>query len=255
MTITTARPGAATRDAAPGSRPTPTRPTRGPGPDVQGAVTAYRTLGAALPGTTVRYAVGPDPDPALLRALRVAGARLDVASPAQVRACLAAGARPAQLILGSPAVARADLEEMVRLGVRLVVVDSPQALIRVAAAEPDAAVLCRLATSDDGSAHAVRVAEAVDILTLADQLGLEAAGVSLRVSLPQDPQAWEEPVAAAAEIFGELALRRIHARVLDLGSFPGRLSVEEPDVWRYGRVVREAVRTAFGHRVPHTIVA
>ena len=37
--------------------------------DVPAAVTRFRRLGAALPGTAVHYAVKANPEPALLRAL------------------------------------------------------------------------------------------------------------------------------------------------------------------------------------------
>lgn len=223
---------------------------------------AYRALSAALPGTAVHYAVKANPDPVLLRVLHLAGARFDVASPAEVRVCLAAGARPEHLVLSNPVVRRADLEEMTALGVRLAVVDSPQAVVKVAAAAPDASVLCRLLTSGEGSdwplsrKYGVCVAEAVEILTLADQLGLEAAGVSFHVGSQQnDPTAWQQPIAAAGRVFGALAGRRIYPRLLDLGGgFPARLTGEEPGVQHYGEVIRSALATVFGDHVPRTIV-
>ncbi|SOC56617.1 type III PLP-dependent enzyme [Ornithinimicrobium cerasi] len=256
MTLTTTTP------QAPATATIPTGPTPRLDLDVPAAVAAYRSLAAALPGTAVHYAVKANPDPVLLRVLHLAGARFDVASPAEVRACLAAGARPEDLVLSNPVVARAHLEEMTRLGVRLVVVDSPQAVVKVAATAPDASVLCRLVTSGEGSdwplsrKYGVCVAEAVEVLTLADQLGLDAAGVSFHVGSQQnDPTAWQQPIAAAARVFGALRGRGIHPRILDLGGgFPARLSGQEPDVRSYGQVIRSALTAVFGDDVPRTIV-
>lgn len=263
MTMTTVSPQAPT--TATTVVPTATTP-RGATPrldlDVRAAVTAYRNLVAALPGTAVHYAVKANPDPVLLRVLHLAGASFDVASPAEVRACLAAGARADDLVLSNPVVRRADLEEMAGLGVRLIVVDSPQAVVKVAAVAPDASVLCRLVTSGEGSdwplsrKYGVCVAEAVEVLTLADQLGLDAAGVSFHVGSQQnDPTAWQQPIAAAARVFGALRGRRIFPRILDLGGgFPARLSGEEPDVWTYGQVIRSALAAVFGDDPPRTII-
>ena len=59
------------------------------------ALTRFHQLRAALPSTAVHYAVKANPHPVLLRALVAAGSSFDVASPAEVRACLDAGARAA----------------------------------------------------------------------------------------------------------------------------------------------------------------
>src|SRR5690242_14710358 len=66
------------------------------------AVTRFRRLRAALPGTALHYAVKANPQPELLRALVLAGSSFDVASPAEVRACLAAGAQPEDLVYSNP---------------------------------------------------------------------------------------------------------------------------------------------------------
>ena len=86
------------------------------------------------------------------------------------------------------------------LGVRLFVVDSLDEVEKVAEALPAAQVLCRLVTSGEGSdwplsrKYGCSTYEAVEMLTLADQLGLDAAGVSFHVGSQQrDPEAWGEP--------------------------------------------------------------
>ena len=104
--------------------------------DVAAAVTRFRRLGAALPGTAVHYAVKANPDPGLLAALAAAGCRFDVASPAEVVATLQAGASPSDLVYSNPIKRRADIAFAARLGVRLFVVDSIEETQKVAGGPP-----------------------------------------------------------------------------------------------------------------------
>src|SRR4051794_32831388 len=86
------------------------------------AVSRLRQLRAVLPGTAVHYAVKANPHPVLLRAVVAAGASFDVASPAEVRAVLDAGARAEDLVYSNPIKLRADVVDAAALGVRLFVV-------------------------------------------------------------------------------------------------------------------------------------
>ena len=134
-----------------------------------------------------------------------------------MRACLAAGAAPDDLVYSNPVKRRDHVAESAALGVRIFVVDSPAEVRKVAEAAPGAAVLCRLVTSGDGSdwplsrKYGCSVGQAVDILRLAAELGLDAAGVSFHVGSQQrDPNAWRSPIAAAAT--------RVRARCAPTGS-------------------------------------
>lgn len=230
--------------------------------DVHAATAAYVRLANALPGTAVHYAVKANPHPVLLRALHDAGCAFDVASPAEVRAALAAGARPADLVYSNPVKKRDDIAQACALGASLFVVDSPQETRKVAAAAPGAAVLCRLVTSGEGSdwplsrKYGVSTAEAIEILLLAASLGLDAAGVSFHVGSQQrDPAAWAAPVHAAARIFGALQERGLRPRLLDLGGgFPAMLAGDEPPITAYGQAIEAALTAAFGANRPATLV-
>ena len=82
--------------------------------DVRYAVTTYRRLAAALPGTALHYAVKANPHPTLLAALAGSGCRFDVASPAEITAALMAGAAPGDLVYSNPV----KLREHVRFAAR-----------------------------------------------------------------------------------------------------------------------------------------
>ena len=230
--------------------------------DVHAAVGAFSALADALPGTGVHYAVKANPHPALLRSLHQAGCRFDVASPAEVRAALAAGAQPDTLVYSNPVKRRSDIVEAAALGVSLFVVDSPQETRKVAQAAPGSSVLCRLVTSGAGSdwplsrKYGVSTAEALDILLLAAHLGLDPAGVSFHVGSQQrDPGAWATPVAASARVFAGLRTHGLRPWLLDLGGgFPARLAGDEPAVADYASAIRTALRASFGSDLPRTLI-
>jgi ornithine decarboxylase len=232
--------------------------------EVETSVVAERlaALATALPGVAVHYAVKANPHPAVLAAVAAAGANFDVASPAEVRAALAAGASPDDLVYSNPVKRRDHVAESAALGVRIYVVDSLPEVHKVAEAAPGTAVVCRLVTSGDGSdwplsrKYGCSVGQAVEILRLAAELGLDAAGVSFHVGSQQrDPNAWRSPIAAAATVFESL-LRDGHAPwLLDLGGgFPARHEGEIPPLAAYGAVIEDQLRQSFGEHRPRTIV-
>lgn len=233
---------------------------------VPAAVARYRALALALPGTAVHYAVKANPEPALLRALREAGSRFDVASPAEVLAALDAGARADDLVYSNPVKRRSDVAVAADLGVRLFVVDSPEETLKVAAAAPGSAVLCRLVTSGAGSdwplsrKYGCSTGEAVRILLAAAALGLDPAGVSFHVGSQQrDPTAWAAPVAAAGRVFAGLRGHGLRPWLLDLGGgFPARLAEDHgdncPPLEVYGAAIERDLERVFGADRPHTLV-
>jgi ornithine decarboxylase len=230
--------------------------------DVPTAVSHFVELAAALPGTAVHYAVKANPHPQLLAELAAVGCRFDVASPVEVRAALAAGATPDDLVYSNPVKRRDHVVEAATLGVRLFVVDSLDEVDKVAEAAPGSRVLCRLVTSGEGSdwplsrKYGCSTYEAVEVLTLADQLGLEAAGVSFHVGSQQrDPEAWAGPIAASARVFELLRTRGIFPSVLDLGGgFPASHEEGCRPVSSYGEAIDRHLRHSFGNNRPETLV-
>lgn len=202
------------------------------------AVEACRTLAAELPGTRVRYRVDAGADPEVLRGAHLAGASFEVADLVRASACLAAGALPADLVLADGVVAKDGFAALTRLGARRVVVGSVHQLVRLAAACPDAHVL---ASGPD----------AADTLVLADQLGLHPAG--LRVPLRWcAPGSWPVDLARAAHELAEVRRRRVVPDELDLGDGFPSMSTDDEETLRLGRLVREALTSVFGPRVPRT---
>jgi ornithine decarboxylase len=230
--------------------------------DVAAAVTRYRRLRAALPGTAVHYAVKANPEPVLLAALAGDGCRFDVASPAEVTAALDAGAGPDDLVYSNPVKRRADIDFAFRRGVRLFAVDSLEEVQKVAATAPRSAVLCRIVTSGAGSDWSLSrkfgcsPQQAVHLLRCAAAAGLDAAGISFHVGSQQrDPQAWDAPIGAAAGVLAALGVGDCSRFLLDLGGgFPAHLQETCPPLAAYGAAIELSLGRHFGDNRPRTIV-
>ncbi|MEO7069913.1 MAG: type III PLP-dependent enzyme [Nostocoides sp.] len=254
MTVTTTRPQQVTVDLA--DLGTPYLDL-----DVSVAVANLRAIQLALPGAAIHYAVKANPDPVLLRRLSAAGASFDVASPVEVRAAVAAGASPADLVYSNPVKRRGDVVTAYGRGVRLFVVDSAEEVQKVATSAPGSAVLCRLVTSGEGSdwplsrKFGCSTTEAIAILRSAAALGLDAAGVSFHVGSQQrDPGRWVAPIAAAARVFTELRRHGLNPTTVDIGGgFPASHEGAAPELAAYGRAIQTAVRTYFPERHPRLI--
>lgn len=221
----------------------------------------HSELAAALPGTTLFYAVKANPHPLVLELLCRLGVSFDVASPAEARAALEAGARRAQVLCSNPVQSRSAIAAEYASGVRTFVVDSPGELRKVAEEAPGATVLARLSTTGEGSdwplsgKFGAPAEEVVHLLRGARTLGLRPAGVAFHVGSQQrEPERWIDPIRTSAAIFDCLERSGERPWLLDLGGgFPGHHRDTCPPLARYGAVIEAALTDAFGPRRPTTI--
>ncbi|WP_420821640.1 type III PLP-dependent enzyme [Pseudonocardia acidicola] len=209
----------------------------------------YVEVTAAFPDAGVLYAVKACPEPAVLRRLAGLGSGFDVASPAEVRLCLEAGADPAVLCYGNPARSRADVAAAHAAGVRRFVTDSRGDLADLIANAPDSSVLVRVLVDDSGSAtpffgkFGAAEAEAVELLRGARAAGLRAEGVAFHVGSQQvRPGTYRDAVRQALRVAGAAGVRRA---VLDVGGgFPVAYRSPVLPPAAFGAAVREAVEGA-----------
>ena len=218
----------------------------------------YHRVRATLPQARVYYAVKANPDPRVLAVLAGLGAGFDVASPAEVALCLAAGATPESISYGTTVKKRSDVAAAFGAGVRCFAVDSPADLAHVATVAPGARVYCRLFVPDDGARtpfgrkFGCSPAEAAALLAAAGQLGLTPYGVSFHVGSQQlDPAAFARGVRAAAEV----AQRGAPVPMLNLGGgFPVGYADPVPPLAAYSDAIRGALAACFPGRPPRLVI-
>lgn len=264
MTITEPVPDLAAVTASSVSRPGARDLLGTPFLELETSVVAERlqALSRTFPGTSIHYVVQANPHPDVLATVVAAGANFSVGTPAEASACLRAGAAPEDLIYSNRVKRRDDIAHTAGMGVRLFAVDTTSAVRKVAETAPGSSVVCRLRTSGDAPGWALSrrsggsVTEAVDVLQLAAELGLDAAGVTFHVGSKQrDANAWRLPIAGAARVFATLRRHGIAPWLLDLGGgLPADRDRQAPSLDAYGAVIEDQLRLAFGHHRPRIII-
>jgi ornithine decarboxylase len=112
--------------------------------DVDVVEERYHALTEALPTARVYFAVKANPGMPILRRLVAAGSAFDVASPAEIDLCLAAGASPGDISYGNTVKKRADIAYAASVGVERFTVDAREELDKVLDAAPGASICVRL---------------------------------------------------------------------------------------------------------------
>lgn len=209
----------------------------------------YMALSGEFGRAAVRYAVKACPQPAVLTRLAELGSGFDVASPAEMDRALEAGASPSVLCYGNPVRGSKDIARVHEAGVRLFVTDSAEDLAALVVHAPGARVLVRVLVSDSGSAtpfsgkFGAAPREAVRLLRVASQRGLEGVGVAFHVGSQQTrPSAFARAVAQALAVAGAAGLRR---PVLDAGGgFPVAYQQRVPGAGAFAAAIASAVADA-----------
>jgi ornithine decarboxylase len=221
----------------------------------------YHELVAALPGVGMYYAVKANTAPEVLALLVELGARFDVASPAEIEACLAAGALPEELSFGNTIKRRVDVADAHRLGIRHFAVDCVDEVDKVADAAPGSVVSCRILCNGDGAAWPLSrkfgcsPGDAVRILRRAHAAGL-GVGTGFHVGSQQyEPDAWAGALELAAGVFDELRRDGIEPVVVNLGGgFPGSYVTPAPAIETYGKAIMQMLEE-LGDRLPESVIA
>ncbi len=222
----------------------------------------YRALAAGLPMVDIYYAVKANPAPEILSLLVGLGAHFDIAAPAELEACLVAGALPGRLSYGHTIKKERDIEMAASRGVDLFAFDSEAELLKLARAAPGSRVFCRIIMLTEGAdwplsrKFGCEVEMAHDLLLKAGDLGLRPHGVSFHVGSQQtDPDQWEMAVAETAMLFTRLEAAGVKPEMFILGGgFPARYRSDVPDVDRYGAAILAAIRKHFGNKPPAMII-
>ncbi len=220
----------------------------------------YRRLAAALPDVRLHYAVKANPEPRVLALLRRAGAAFDVASPAEVTACLAAGARAADLSYGNTAKKERDIALAHAQGLRVFCFDDASELAKLVRAAPGATLCCRLSTSGAGPDWALSDKFGCSPRTALELLGAAAAqghpvGLAFHVGSQQrDPGQWDGPLREVGALQAALARRGVPLALLNVGGgFPGTYRTAVPPIEEYGRAIRAGLARHLTAPLPRVV--
>ena len=222
----------------------------------------YRQLAGSLANARLFYAVKANPAVEILARLAELGACFDTASMGEIDLCLALGVAPERISYGNTIKKQRDIAAAYAKGVRLFAFDSQAELEKLAASAPGAKVYCRVLMDCEGAEWPLsrkfgcEPDMAVDLLARAQNLGLDAYGISFHVGSQQtDLAQYDKALAITAALFAKLAERGVHLRLANVGGgFPARYHGEVPPIEAYGEAIGDAVRRRFGLAPPEIIV-
>ncbi|MGW1680164.1 type III PLP-dependent enzyme [Saccharopolyspora sp. NPDC002376] len=222
----------------------------------------YQQLRATLPDARICYAVKANPTPEVVGALVGLGSSFDVASPGEIDLCLAKGAAPESISYGNTIKKRRDIARAYEQGVRLFATDSAADLANIAEVAPGSRVFCRVLVDNTGSRtpfgrkFGCLTETAVELLTRASELGLDAYGVSFHIGSQQlEPDAWEHGISAASTVFAACAERGVRLRMVNLGGgLPAAYTESAPPLADYVRRIEQSLDRHFGAERPELLV-
>jgi len=221
--------------------------------DTNIAANRFQRLKKAFRDTQIFYAVKANPEPRLIRRLAENGSSFDVASPAEIDLCLSEGVSAERLSYGNTIKKAKDIRYAHQRGVRLFVFDSEAELQKLAENAPGAEVFCRLLASSAGAQWPLSrkfgcaPEMAAALLVKARDLGLNPVGVSFHVGSQQlDPSRWEPSIAAAAEVFRDVAAQGIELTLLNCGGgFPVRYDEPVAPIEAFATAISRSMRRHF----------
>lgn len=221
----------------------------------------YCALRRTFPVAEVFYAVKANPAPDVVRRLVSLGASFDVASPAEIKLVVSAGAMPERMSFGNTIKKEVDIKLAYEYGVRLFAFDSEAELEKLARSAPGSKVFCRLLVSCEGAdwplsrKFGCEVDMAKDLLVKARKLGLEPYGVSFHVGSQQTRvDQWDTALAQTATLFKTLREQGIELKMVNVGGgLPAHYTDSVSPVASYSSAIMKALTKHFGTQLPHVI--
>ncbi|HEV7265716.1 MAG TPA: type III PLP-dependent enzyme [Falsiroseomonas sp.] len=230
--------------------------------DVDTVAHNYRRLLAAMPHARIYYAVKANPAAPILERLVGLGSSFDAASYEEVEACLAAGVDPARISYGNTVKKERAIKAAFENGVTMFAFDSEPELRKIARAAPGARVYCRIFVGNDGAEWPLsrkfgcEVAMAKRLMVLAEDLGLDAYGLSFHVGSQQTTTvAYQAAIAKVAMLFTDLQQAGVKVRMVNLGGgYPVRYRQEVPEIDDFGAAIMGAMAEHFGNALPEMVI-
>jgi len=222
----------------------------------------FDELARSLPDARIFYAVKANPADEIIERLAQQGSCFDTASMGEIDLCLSHRVSPDRLSFGNTIKKERDIAEAYAKGVRMYAFDSYEELDKIARSAPGSKVYCRVLMQCEGAEWPLsrkfgcEPEMAADLLVRANELGLDAYGLSFHVGSQQtDLTQYDKALALAASLFDTLAKRGVKLRLVNMGGgFPSRYRTDVPSIAAYGAAISEALSRRFGADMPDVIV-
>lgn len=230
--------------------------------DVDRVAENYGRLKAALPLAQIYYAVKANPAEPILGRLVGLGSSFDAASWEEVQACLRAGAEPSAISFGNTVKKESAIKAAYEAGVRMFAFDSEAELKKLARSAPGAKVYCRILVGNVGAEWPLskkfgcEVEMAKELMVQANEMGLDAFGISFHVGSQQTrTAAYEAAIAKVGLLFTDLKTAGVNVRMINLGGgYPVRYRTEVPEIGEIGDAIMGAMVEAFGNALPEMVI-
>jgi len=189
-------------------------------------VLQWRTL---LPRVVPYYAVKCNPNPVIIRLLAELGTNFDCASVAEIQLVQSMGVSADRIIFANPCKFPAHIRQAQRLGVNVMTFDNADELDKIAAQNPFAEVVLRIATDDSramcrfSTKFGAQPHHFEPLVAKCVELGLKLIGVSFHVgSGSSDDTVYPATLRAARTVFDIAAAHGFELDLIDIGGgFPG----------------------------------
>ena len=224
----------------------------------------YNELTENFPYVSFYYAIKANPEVEVLSLLEQKGANFDVASVYELDKILQLNVQGDRISYGNTIKKRKDIKYFYDKGVTLFATDSEADLRNIAEMAPGSRIYVRILTEGSDTADwplsrkfGCQNDMALDLLVLADQLGLQPYGVSFHVGSQQrDIGAWDSAIAKVANIFNRLKdEHNIHLQMINMGGgFPANYTTRTNDLPTYAREITRFLHEDFGDTLPEIIL-
>jgi ornithine decarboxylase len=222
----------------------------------------FRRMRELLPQAKIFYAMKANPANEVLARLGKLGSNFDTASRGEIELCFAQGVTADRVSFGNTIKKEKDIAWAHQNGVRLYAFDSEAELQKLARSAPGAKVFCRVLVDCGGAEWPLSKKfgcapeMARDLLKRANDMGLEAYGVSFHVGSQQtDLDQWDRALAQVSQMFFALAETGVDLKMVNLGGgFPARYRKDVAPIEAYCEAVQRALVRHFGNRMPEVII-
>ena len=226
--------------------------------------THYNDLTSNFPYARIYYAIKANPAVEIIELLRDRGACFDIASIYELDKVLGTGVTADRCSYGNTIKKRKDIHYAYEKGVRLFATDAEDDLRNIAKEAPGSKIYVRLLTEGSHTADwplsrkfGCQTDMAVNLLSLAKELGLEPYGVSFHVGSQQrDIGAWDAAIDKVKAIFDWMRDEcGIQLKMINMGGgFPANYITRTNDLATYASEITHYLKDDFGDELPEIIL-